>query len=193
MTSTRFWVVDLEGSGSRPPEIVEIAMLELVELVPRARHHWLVRPAGGIDPAASRIHGITDADLEGAPALEDIAPDICDHLNGVPIIGHNVRVEVDVLSRSLPEWKPESAIDTLRLAKLLLPGKASYALSNLGAELGLDVEARRLTDKGSHSALFDTTLTALLFIDMVKPLPTERRHQVLQSCDILYKPQGSLF
>lgn len=193
MTSTRYWVVDLEGSGSRPPEIVEIAMLELVDLVPGTRHHWLVRPKAGIDPAATRIHGITDADLEGAPAIEDIAADIADGLNGVPIIGHNVRVEVDVLSRSIPEWKPASAIDTLKLAKLLLPGKKSYALSNLGAELGLDTEARRLTDKDAHSALFDATLTALLFIEMIMPLPAERRTQVLQACDVLYKPQGNLF
>lgn len=193
MTSTRYWVVDLEGSGSRPPEIVEIAMVELKDLAAGMYRHWLVRPKAGIDPAATRIHGISDADLEGAPAIEDIGADIAENLNGIPIIGHNVRVEVDVLSRSVPEWRPESAIDTLKLAKLLMPAKKSYALSSLGAELGLDVEARRLTDKGSHSAFFDATLTALLFIDMVKPLPVERRRQVLQSCDILYKPQGSLF
>jgi len=193
MTRDKYWVVDLEGSGSRPPEIVEIAMLELIDLVPGTRRHWLVRPKVGIDPAATRIHGITDADLEGAPAIEDIAADIANDLNGIPIIGHNVRVEVDVLSRSVPEWKPASAIDTLKLAKLLLPGKKSYALSNLGAELGLDSEARRLTDKSSHSALFDATLTALLFVELIKPLAAERRSQVLQSCDVLYKPQGNLF
>ncbi len=193
MTSTRYWVVDLEGSGSRPPEIVELAMLELVDLVPRTRRHWLVRPKAGIDPMASRIHGITDADLEGAPAIEDIATNIVDDLNGVPVIGHNVRVEVDVLSLSIPEWNPTSAIDTLKLAKLLLPGKKSYSLSNLGAELGLDAEARSLTDKEAHSALFDTTLTALLFVALIKPLPVERCRELLQTCDLLYKPQGSLF
>lgn len=193
MISTRYWVVDLEGSGSRPPEIVEIAMIELVDLVPGTRRHWLVRPQGGIDPAATRIHGITDADLEGAPAIEDIAADIAHALNGIPIIGHNVRVEVDVLSRSVPEWKPESAVDTLKLAKLLLPGKKSYSLTNLGVELGLDAKARRLTDKDAHSALFDATLTALLFIELMKPLPAERRSQALQACDVLYKPQGNLF
>lgn len=193
MTSKRYWVVDLEGNGRRPAEIVEIAMVELKDLVAGVHHHWLVRPKNGIDPAATRVHGITDADLEGAPAIEDIAADLADGLNGVPIIGHNVRVEIDVLSRSVPEWKPESAIDTLKLAKLLMPGKKSYSLSSLGAELGIDAEARRLTGQDAHSALFDATLTAMLFIEMVKPLPVERQRQVLQTCDLLYKPQGSLF
>lgn len=193
MTGTKYWVVDLEGSGSRLPEIVEIAMLELNDLVPGTRRHWLVRPKGGVDPAATRIHGITDADLEGAPAIEDIAADIADDLKCIPIIGHNVRVEIDVLSRSVPEWQPASAVDTLKLAKLLLPGKKSYALSNLGAELALDAEARQLTGKEAHSALFDATLTALLFIELIKPLPAERRRQALLACDVLYKPQGSLF
>lgn len=193
MTTTRYWVVDLEGSGSRPPEIVELAMIELIDLAPVTRRHWLVRPNGGIDPAATRIHGITDADLTGAPAIEDIAGDIVDCLGDVPIIGHNVRVEVDVLSRSVPTWKPQSALDTLKLAKLLQPGKASYSLSNLGTELGLDAEARRRTGKDAHSALFDATLTALLFVELIKPLSSERQAQVLRACDVLYRPQGSLF
>lgn len=193
MTHTTYWVVDLEGSGSRPPEIVELAMLKLVGFLPAMQRHWLVRPKGGIEPTASRIHGIVDADVEGAPAIEDIADEIADCLTGIPIIGHNVRIEVDVLSRYVPDWKPHSAIDTLKLAKMLLPGKESYALSKLGADLGLDIQANLRTGKSAHSALYDATLTALLFTELTKPLTADGLHSALQECDLLYRPQGSLF
>lgn len=193
MTTSEFWVVDLEGSGSKPPEIVELAMLKLVKLNPVMQRHWLVRPSGSIDPFATRIHGITEEDLIGAPSIDDISDDILACLSGAPIVGHNVRVELEALSRSLPEWKPQSAIDTLKLSKLLLPGRQSYALTKLGADLGLDDEAAQRTGKSAHCALYDATLTALLFAKLIKPLTVERIEQTLNQCDILFRPQSSLF
>jgi DNA polymerase III epsilon subunit-like protein len=193
MTSSAFWVIDVEGSGSRPPEIVELAMLKLIDFLPTVQRHWLVRPHGPIEQAASRIHGITDVDVVGAPAIEDLSDDIVECLSGVPVVGHNVRVDLEVLSRSVPEWKPHSAIDTLKIAKLLLPGKSSYALDKLGVEFGLDVEAARRTSKNAHSALYDATLTALLFAELVKPVPVQDLTRILQDADLLYRPQGDLF
>jgi DNA polymerase III epsilon subunit-like protein len=193
MTSSVFWVIDVEGSGSRPPEIVELAMLKLIDFLPTMQRHWLVRPHGPIEHAASRIHGITEVDVIGAPAIEDLSDDIVECLNGVPIVGHNVRVDLDVLSRSVPEWKPHSAIDTLRIAKLLLPGKSSYALDKLGVEFGLDIEAARRTGKNAHSALYDATLTALLFAELLEAVPAQDINGILQEADLLYRPQGNLF
>ncbi|MGY4257689.1 DNA polymerase-3 subunit epsilon [Bradyrhizobium sp. USDA 4516] len=189
----RFCVVDVEGNGGSPPEIVELAMIELKGLVlTDQRRHWLIQPSRPITPSANRIHGITDADLAGAPAIEDIAEDIMDWLSDVPIVGHNVRIEFDILTRSLDGWRPPAAIDTLKLAKKLRPGLASYGLENFGRELGLAEKAAELTGRSHHSALYDATLTGLIFIHLLSPLSSEQRAAAIQDADILNPSQGSL-
>jgi DNA polymerase III subunit epsilon len=186
----RFWVIDVEGSGSSPPEIVELAMLQVDRLVlTENKRHWFVRPEHGIKSAATRIHGLTDDDVVGSP---DIADDIITWIEDTPIVGHNVKIEVDILSRSLPDWKPSSAIDTLKLTKILKPGLASYGLANLGAEFGLADEAANRTGAKHHSALYDATLAALLMIHLLSPLPADERRRALMEANILDPRQGSL-
>jgi len=191
--SERFWVIDVEGSGSSPPEIVELAMLQIDRLVlTENKRHWFVRPENGIKPAATRIHGLTDDDVVGSPDIADIADDIITWIEDTPIVGHNVKIEVDILSRSLPDWKPSSAIDTLKLAKILKPGLASYGLANLGIEIGLADEAANRTGAKHHSALYDATLTALLMIHLLSPLPVDEQRRALMEANILDPRQGSL-
>jgi DNA polymerase III epsilon subunit-like protein len=193
VASDHFWVIDVEGSGGTPPEIVELAMLEVEHLALTGnKRHWLIRPEQGIRPAATRIHGLTDDDVVDSPSMEDIADDILQWIENTPIVGHNVRVEVDILSRSIPDWSPQVAIDTLKLAKALKPGLPSYGLANLGIELGLADKAAQRSGQGHHSALYDATLTALILIDLLLPLTSERRAKALQEANILDPRQGSL-
>lgn len=186
------WVVDVEGNGATPPEIVEIALLELVNLRRSGRtFHWLVKPEQPISAAVTRIHGLTDDDVDGAPSIDDIAEDIVRWTDGGVIIGHNVRVELEVIGRSIPEWRPSAAIDTLKLARALRPGLNSYSLENLGAALGLTAEAERQTGLKHHSAHFDVALTALLFNSLLAPLDREGRDFRSREADILFKAQES--
>lgn len=114
MSWEKVWVVDVEGNGATPPEIIEIALLELIDLEPTGRaFHWLIKPNESISAAVTRIHGLTDADVAGAPTIDDVAEDILTWTDGGVIVGHNVRVELEVISRSIPEWQPSAAIDTL--------------------------------------------------------------------------------
>jgi DNA polymerase-3 subunit epsilon len=190
--SGRNWVIDVEGTGSTPPEIVELAILEIVDLkFTGNKRHWLVRPKQPIAASATRIHGLTDDDVIGAPSIEDIADDVLQWLDVTPVIGHNVRVELEIISRSIPDWSPRAAIDTLKLARLLRPGLPTYGLEKLGASLGHSDEAARLSGSRHHSALYDATLTGLIYIDLVSSLPDDRR-TVLRDADILDPNQGSL-
>jgi len=193
IVSNRFWVTDVEGSGGTPPEIVEMAMLEITDLeLTGSQRHWLIRPEHPIQTAASIIHGLTDTDVADAPSIEDISDDILQWLDGSQIVGHNVRIELDIISRSIPVWKPQAAIDTLKLAKILRPGLASYGLENLGTALGHSQEAARRTGRAHHSAIYDVTLTALIFVDLLTNLPQARRADVLREADILDPRQATL-
>jgi len=188
-----FWVVDVEGNGAKPPEIVEIAIVEVRDLtLQQRRMEWLVKPQAPISPLVTRIHGITDEDVAQSPDIEDIADDILTWTADGKVLGHNVKVDVDAIKRAIPTWQPTMAIDTLKLAKLVLPGRTSYSLENLGDNLGLSKIAAQESGKEQHSALFDSILTGLLFIHLMSELPERLRQPTLTDCDILNSSQGKL-
>lgn len=194
MIESRMLAVDVEGNGGNPPEIVELAIVELKALSPTSKtHHWLLRPTQPISAAVTRIHGITNADVQDAPSVEDIDDAVLGALNGAAIVGHNVRIEVEVLSRQFPSWKSQQAFDTLLLARRLLPGLASYSLGAVGKELKLLEQAASMTSASHHSALFDATLSALIFSKLLSPLSNEDQALIIREIDILDPRQGSLF
>ncbi len=188
-----FWVVDVEGNGASPPEVVELAMVEVsLRALSGKTYHWFIKPRLPINPRVTRIHGITNDDVSRAPSMEDIEDDVYLCLEHSPIVGHNVRIEVQALKRSLTDWSPVSAIDTLRLAKNLKPGLKSYSLKNLGAEFALSKQAALLSGRRHHSALYDATLTALLFVKLLEEVPPADHHRAIAEADILNRAQGIL-
>ena len=187
------WAVDVEGSGMSPPEIVELAIVELNGLYFTGKSRcWRCRPKHGISPIAARIHGIRETDVDDAPEVEDIATSVRDWLGDRMIIGHNVRVDYSLLARDLVGWRPKSAIDTLRLSRLLLPDQEKHGLERLGAVLGLDVLIRKETGGYAHSALFDASVAGRLFVYLLKPLSDRERDDAMWKADILRGTQGSL-
>ena len=113
-------------------------------------------------------------------------------LQDARIVGHNVKVELDVLGRQLEGWRPAQAIDTLRMARALRPGLPSYGLDRLGGSLGVREAAARLTGRGHHSAAYDATLAALVFVELLSALPTELRPAAVRDADLLNPGQGTL-
>ncbi|TLF59497.1 3'-5' exonuclease [Nocardia cyriacigeorgica] len=164
-------VVDVEGNGARPPELVELAAV-LVEggRIGRPRT-WLMRPPTPISWQARKIHGIRNDDVAECPRVDDVAEEICEVLGDAVPVGHNVRIDLDVLTRSLAGWKPARAIDTLRLAR-----KAWVLPSH---KLGALVAHRDLADGlpdglTPHRAEYDALVTARLFVDLATNGPEPR-------------------
>lgn len=191
--SEKMWAVDVEGSGKSPPEIVELAIAEMEGLTLTGRSkHWRFRPKNGISPIAARIHGIWDEDVADAPDLEDVVDDVLLWLEDKAIVGHNVKVEVDILSQVLEGWEPLAAYDTLKIARRLLPAEEKHGLEHLGSKLGLSRQAGEITGGKAHSAPFDAVLSALLLDHMLRDRAEDDRRAILADADILGSAQGSL-
>lgn len=189
----RMWAVDVEGNGGTPAEIVELSIVEIQGLaLTGLSRTWRVRPRSGISPIASRIHGILDRDVADAPDIDDVSGDIWDRIQGVPVVGHNVRIELDIIGRSLEDWRPPAAYDTLKLARMLVPKAERYGLEALGAFLQLDRKAAEATNAAPHSALYDATLSAMLLQHMLEPLPDRVRGQMLDQANIIFPQQVQL-
>lgn len=190
----RMWAVDVEGSGASPLEIVELALVEMVGLrLTGLVLHWLFRPRSRITPMASRIHGIRDEDVSDAPFVEDAIDELMLRLEDAPIVGHNVRVEVDALASVLPDYRPSAAYDTLRLARRLLPEQPRHGLEFLGTALGLESAASAAAGGGGpHSARYDAAIAGMLLGRLIEPLAPERRCAEMLAADVMRGQQGRL-
>lgn len=189
----RMWAVDVEGNGATPPEIIELGIVEMDELRLTGQvKHWRFRPQLEITPIVSKIHGITNEDVADAPPFDDVVDDILLWLEEATIIGHNVRVELDALSRALPDWKPAAAYDTLKVARRLLPNHEKFGLERLGDALGLkDAASQAVGGGAAHSAPYDAAMSAILLQRLLTPLSAAERESVLMDADILNPRQGS--
>lgn len=157
------WFIDTEGNGAKTSEIIEFGAVETFDLEPTGKtRRWLVRPSEAITWHATQVHGLTDQALAKCPMLHEVRPEILSVIKNFPIGGHAVHGELDALSRSLPGWRPLSAIDTLGLARSILPTLERHGLQSLVRDLNLDKKVRCLVGGKPHTALFDAMASALL-------------------------------
>jgi DNA polymerase III epsilon subunit-like protein len=190
----RYLVVDLEGNGRVPPDIVEIAVGVIVEarLIGPPRE-WLVHPPQSITWQATRIHNITNADVATAPLFEEIKSELQDLLADHWLVAHHAETERSVLGRVLPEWQPRGIIDTLSLSRRMLPCRKSYSLASLTRDLQL--EDGEASQAHAHRAGYDVTVTARLFLRLAALGALEKFHEkpLDSQPDLgLADPQGTL-
>ena len=119
-----------------------------------------MHPPRPITAAVNRIHGIRDVDVADAPPTAAVAAEIRDALAGRVLVGHHVHVDLAVLRRELSGWAPSAALDTLRLAKAVWPGRASYRLDALTATADFPASSG---PRRRHRAGYDAEATAALF------------------------------
>jgi exodeoxyribonuclease X len=161
-TSLRYAVVDVEGNGQQPPDLVELAIVSIIDGTIGEPACWLVKPDRPIKYFATRIHGITTADVADAPSFEAVAGEVRAHLDVAAVVAHNAHVDIGVLKHHLPRWDVPEVFDTLKLAKSLLPGRPGYRLGMLVQTLNL---AEGLSeDLTPHRAIYDALVTARLLV-----------------------------
>ncbi|HET9255588.1 MAG TPA: 3'-5' exonuclease [Pseudonocardiaceae bacterium] len=164
-TSLSYVVVDVEGNGQQPPDLVELAAVRITDGIIGEPVSWLVKPEKPIKHFASRIHGLTNNDVADAPRFSDIMAEVLSVLDADALVAHNAYVDVGVLARKLGDWACPEVFDTLKLARRLLPEVSSYKLGNLVEVFQL---AKGLPeDLTPHRASYDTLVTARLFVRLV--------------------------
>lgn len=161
-TEHRYAVIDVEGNGQHPPDLVELGVVPIEAGNIGKPVTWLCRPERPIAPIARRIHGIRNEMVAAAPPFAEVEPDVRAHLDGAVLVAHNAGVDMSVLRRKMPGFAPAGVLDTLKLSRRLLPGQASHRLGALLEALQLD---RGLPDGlHAHRAGYDVLVTARLFV-----------------------------
>ena len=92
-------ILDTETTGlGDDAEIVQIAVIDMAG---QTRLDTLVRPARPIPPAATEIHGITDAMVTDAPTIGDVYDQLLTLLMGELVIIYNAAYDVRLLAQSI--------------------------------------------------------------------------------------------
>ncbi len=124
-------VLDTETTGldTQSDRIVEIGIVRLEPNRPARTYRRLVHPGISIPPAASAIHGITDAHVAAMPPFAELLPEIDQFLSGCDLAGFNlVRFDLPLLAAEYRRaGRPLSVqgrniVDVLQLHRRLNPG-----------------------------------------------------------------------
>lgn len=168
-----FAALDFESAGERANEVgvpiqIGIAWMQGVTLEPKSFYRSYLQAERPVTWAAQKIHSITSHDLKDAPTLLSLWPELKARLGGRVIVAHGSGTEKRFL-RAFPLHGFGPWVDTLTLSRKILPGRASYALSDLVIELGLETEARYyLPDFRWHEALSDALASLLLLRKLIE-------------------------
>ena len=185
-----YWALDLETSGLEPKRhvILSAGMVPIRAGVVRWGERWesLVRPADGANIPADglRAHHILPGELEGAPALADVLPEVDRRLReGVPLL-HFGQLDLGFLREAYRAhglaWPKPRAVDTLELLLKLdhrrhhltpHPTPPRTSLPEAREDLGLPAYA-------NHHALTDALATAELFLALRARLQARTLHDL---------------
>lgn len=160
--------VDFESAGEAPgrsdePVQVGLAVWRGGDQSPGDFFRSLIRSEVKITAAARKVHGIRDHHLEGAPDIGSLWPEFRARLSGAVVVAHGAGTEKRFL-RCFPLHGFGPWIDTLPVARALLPGLPDHGLGTVLAALGLEAETQALCPGLAwHDALFDA-VACLVFL-----------------------------
>src|SRR3989338_6751645 len=159
-----FVVFDVETTGLSPVSgegVIEIGEVKVRGLQVVEEFYSLVNPQREISFGAFAVNGISQAMVESAPTAHKIIPAFLAFIQTSVLVGHNVKFDLGFLSHELSllelELSPRTvALDTIRMARALIPGLGSYCLASVSYALGI-------TEIQQHRAMADVMMTWEVF------------------------------
>lgn len=166
MKEKEFAIVDIETTGGNASgsRITEIAIIihngaDIVD-----RWETLVNPQKEIPLPIFALTGITNEMVHDAPLFDDISEKVFQMLSGRIFVAHNVNFDYSFVRHQLEEsgfrWTARK-LCTVRAARKISPGLASYSLGNLCRSLDIPIKNR-------HRAGGDADATAVLLSKLLE-------------------------
>lgn len=171
VSDCRFVVIDTETTGFKAyagDEICSIALIEMQGTALTGRHfNTLINPGRPIPAESTKIHGISDADVNGAPVIEQVLVEVADFIGEAVIVGHHIGFDMRFLNRILQKellcHLKHPWIDTMLLYHAVSGSVGHYSLDAVASAASVSLADR-------HSAAGDARITADVFKVLVERL-----------------------
>lgn len=162
-----FVALDLETTGLLPEkhEIVEIAAVRFTREKVISEFNELIKPIREIPEEATKINGITNADLESARSILEVLPIFLDYIENSILVIQNSIFDLSFLMHASKMQRLDfpnlPVFCTLQMTRKLFPAFKKYNLVALRGRFQIEKKWYR-TQKGEefHEALDDTHATA---------------------------------
>ena len=172
MPTGLYVVVDFETitPTGRSPEPIELAAIRFGVIAssrPDNEFCEFIKPPPGVGLTQFDIRqtGIVDRNLADARSAADILNQFDGFLTGTEIlVAQNAKYEASIFSRLLPPTAKVNClpfVDTIQLAKRILPGLTSYSLDSIATATRIEIPSSR------HRAMVDVKLTRNVFESLV--------------------------
>lgn len=176
-------VIDLETTGLNPKldKIIEIGAVKVRDGKEVERFSTFIHPGKKLPARIVEITGITDADLEEAPLIEEIFADFLDFIGDDILLGHNLIFDFSFVKKAAVNLKikfERNGIDTLRIARRFLTNLESKNLGFLCNFYGISLDA--------HRAYNDAYATHLLYERLVQDF-YEKEQDTFQPIPLQYQ------
>ncbi|MFC6269108.1 3'-5' exonuclease [Frigoriflavimonas asaccharolytica] len=156
-----YTIIDIEGNGApfRKEKIIEIAIYRYDGHKITDQFLSLVNPESKITPYVQKLTSISEKMVITAPKFHELAKRVVEITEGTTLVGHNIDFDYRMLRQEFKTLGYDfeiDTIDTIPLAKKLLPDEESYSLSKLVKSLGIPLT-------NAHRASGDARATLDLF------------------------------
>lgn len=150
-------VFDLEMTGLqvKVDKIIEIGAVKVLNHQLVDTYQCLVNPRQPIPQKVAEITGITNEMVADAMDMDQAVAGLLDFIGDLPIVGHNVSFDYSFIKQWAVNQKRDlelPAVDTLKLARRVLPGEQSKKLESLCTYYGIERQ-------NAHRALDDAMET----------------------------------
>ena len=137
-------LVDIETTGLSPrtDEIIEIGAIKVKENKIIDTYNTLIKIDRNLNPFITKLTGITNKMLETGKERDKALEEFVDFTGNEIIMGHNVNFDINFIYDKclsyLDYYLSNDFIDTMRIAKHILPNIQNYKLGTLANYFGVD-------------------------------------------------------
>ena len=161
LADLEYVVVDVETTGlvAGRHRLIEVAGIHVRAGMLVETFQELINPGQRLPRFISALTGITQEMVNAAPPVDEILPSFFAFLDDAPIVGHNVGFDLGFLGYEavrLGYPLATDGLDTIRLARRLIPGIRQLKLDTLARQVGVVARDR-------HRALGDAQITLEVF------------------------------
>lgn len=166
--SDTYVVFDLETTGlsNVSCKIIEIGAVKVENGRITDRFSTFVNPKSPIPMKIERLTHITDKDVENAPEIETVLPEFLAFCGDAVMVAHNADFDMGFIMRECERQniqKDFTFVDTVAMARVLLPGLAKFTLDRVAKALDVSLD-------NHHRAVDDAECTAHIFVRFIRML-----------------------
>lgn len=163
-----FVVFDIETTGFSAAEdrIIEIGAVKITDGAIVDRFSTFVNPEVPIPFEIQQLTHITDDMVLGAPKIEEALPAFLDFVGESVLVAHNAGFDVGFIEQNcvrLGRSRTFTSVDTVGLARVLLPTLSKYKLNIVAKALNISLE-------NHHRAVDDAAATAEIYVKFIEML-----------------------